>query len=297
MDEKFHPAIDAIKAGDIDGLKRLLSLDKTLATSRSSKSHPTLLQCLALDARDVPNKVEMAKLLVDGGAEINGPLLACASINNVEVADYLLHVGAAINGIGDWSPLEESLYWGSDEVRDLLLGRGASAHNLRIAAGLGRVDLIEGFFNADGSLKPEAGEIHWPFEDPLSSNLPRPVKNKLQSGIDSWTHRSQDIINNALAYACMHNQLDAAGLLLSKGADINSIPPGFHYPGTPLHNAAARGHRSMAEFLIKQGADPNSKDGERGSPPAAWAAYGGHVELKNYLEQIVEAKRTNSARS
>jgi ankyrin repeat protein len=239
----------------------------------------------------------MAKLLVDAGAEINGPLMACASINNVEVADYLLDVGASVNGVGDWSPLEETLYCGSDDVRDLLLKRGASIHNLRIVAGLGRVDLIEGFFETDGSLKRDAGEIHWPFEDPLSSNLPRAVKTQLQSGIDSWTHRSREIINNALVYACMHNQLEAAKLLLLRGAEINSIPQGFHYPGTPLHNAAAHGHRSMVEFLIKQGADPNSKDGERGSPPAGWAAYGGHEELKDYLERIAEAQSTSSARS
>jgi hypothetical protein len=156
MDARFHPAIAAIKAGDIDELKSLLRRDPTLANARSWTSHPTLLQCLTLDARDVPNKVEMAKVLIDDGAEINGPLCACASGNNVEVAATLLDAGALINGPGAWSPLEEALYWGSDGLRDLLFERGASAHNLRIAAGLGRVDLIEGFFNSDGGLKPEA---------------------------------------------------------------------------------------------------------------------------------------------
>ena len=286
MDQKFHPAIEAIKSGNTEALRALLSQDPTLATARSSKSHPTLLQCLTLDARDVRNKVDMAKLLVEAGAEINGPLLACASINNVEVADYLLDVGAAINGAGKWSPIEEALYWGNDEVRDLLLKRGASVHNLRIAAGLGRVDLMEGFFNSDGSLKREAGDIHWPFEDPLSSNLPRPVETKLESGIASWTQQSRDIINNAFVYACMHNHIGAAEMLLLKSADINSIAPGFHYPGTALHNAAAHGHRRMVEWLIENGADPNAKDGERGGSPASWAAYGGHMELKDYLEQI-----------
>src|SRR5262245_9178573 len=224
MDQKFHPAIEAINSGDIDVLSALLRQDPKLATARSSKSHPTLLQCLTLDARNVPNKVDMAKLLVDAGAEINGPLLACASINNVEVAGYLLDAGAAINGTGDWSPLEEALYWGNDFVCDLLLKRGASVHNLRIAAGLGRVDLIKNFFNSDGNLKREAGEIHWPFEDPLTSNSPRPVETKPQPGIDSGAHQSLDIINNAFVYACMHNHIDAAKFLLQKGADINSIP-------------------------------------------------------------------------
>ena len=288
MDQKFIPAVQAINSGDIGALRALLSHDPTLATARSSTSHPTLLQCLALDARDVTNKVDIAKLLVDAGAEINGPLVACASIDNVEIAAYLLDVGAAIDGTSNWSPLEEALYWGSDDVRDLLLKRGASVHNLRIAAGLGRVDLIEGYFNSDGSLKREAGEIHWPFEDALSSNLPRAADSKPQSSIDSGSPQSRDVINNAFVYACMHNKIDAAKSLLRKGAEINSIPPGFHYPGTALHNAAVHGHRSMVEWLLENGADPNVRDGERGGTPASWAAYGGHVELKEYLEQIAK---------
>src|SRR5882672_5296552 len=146
MDSKFHPAIAKIKSGDLDGLRAILTDDPSLATARSSKSHPTLLQCLALEAVDVPNKVQLAQLLIDADAEINGPLGAAASINNVEIAALLLERGAAINGPGSWSPLEEALYWNSDGVIDLLLARGASVHNLRIAAGLGRTDLIESFF-------------------------------------------------------------------------------------------------------------------------------------------------------
>src|SRR6185437_10154674 len=127
--------------------------------------------------------------------------------------------------------------------------RGASVHNLRIASGLGRIDLIESFFNSDGSLKPEAGRIEWPFTDPLTCNTPSPIKQTLQAKIDGWSHESQNLINNAFVYACMHNHLEAAKLLLQKGAEINAIPPGFHYAGSALHNAAANGHRAMVEFL------------------------------------------------
>ncbi|HLG15669.1 MAG TPA: hypothetical protein VJH03_14380 [Blastocatellia bacterium] len=66
MDEKFHRAMAAIKAGDLDELESLVSQDPTLATTRSATSHPTLLQCLALDARDATNKVAMAKVLRTG---------------------------------------------------------------------------------------------------------------------------------------------------------------------------------------------------------------------------------------
>jgi ankyrin repeat protein len=290
MDPKFHPAIAKIKSGDLDGLSALLTDDPSLATARSSSSHPTLLQCLALDAVDVPNKVQLAQLLIDAGAEINGPLIAAASINNVEITALLLDRGAAINGPGSWSPLEEALYWNNHGVIDLLLARGASVHNLRIAAGLGRSDLIEGFFRSDGSLKPEAGKIDWPFGELEKSSLNCKIKEELQAKVAAWSDDAQDIINNAFIYACMHNRIEAARLLLHKGAQIDSIPPGFDYSGTGLHYAAVNGQRAMAEFLIEQGANANIKDTKVGGTPSGWAEYGGHDELKNYLDQIAKAQ-------
>jgi ankyrin repeat protein len=289
MDTKFHPAIRAIKSGDLEGLRALLDQDPSLATARSSRSHPTLLQCLALEALDVPNKIEMAQLLIDAGAEVNGPLGAAASIDNVEIAALLLDRGATLNGTGSWSPLEEALYWNNRKVIDLLLDRGASLHNLRIAAGLGRTDLIDSFFRSDGTLKTEAGKIDWPFGDPQKSNLNSKIKEELRTKLSQWSNAPQDIINNAFIYACMHGHIDAASLLLKKGAQIDVIPPGFDYAGTGLHYAALNGHRKMVEFLIEQGANANVRDSKVNSTPAGWADHGGHPELKQYLEQVTSA--------
>src|SRR4030081_119627 len=102
MYTKFHPAIAAIRSGDIETFKALIAHDPTLATSRSSRSHPTLLQCVALDdkgaGRDKPTNVEMARVLIDARAELNEPLVAAASIDNHAVAELLLDHGAAIDG-------------------------------------------------------------------------------------------------------------------------------------------------------------------------------------------------------
>src|SRR5678815_1314425 len=147
MNAKFHPALKAIRAGDAEKFKALVAADPSLATSRSTRSHPTLLQCLVLDGKDKPNAVEMAKVLIDAGAELNEPLVAAASIDNRPVAELLLDRGAAIDGTGGWTPLEEALYWNSRNVIALLLERGAKIQNLRTAAGLGRTDLIDRFFN------------------------------------------------------------------------------------------------------------------------------------------------------
>lgn len=286
MDKKFHPAIRAIKVGDVAKLRELVAEDLSLATSRSTRSHPTLLQCLALDAKDQPNASAMAEVLIDAGAELNEPLVAAASIGNRPVAELLLDRGAAIDGIGGWSPLEEALYWNNQTVIALLLERGAKVQNLRTAAGLGRTDLISNFFSEDGSLKPEAGKIDWPFgslDAIAGSNHPPAGKQMLSDRVNSWAQDRQGIINNAFVYACMHAHIDAAEILLDKGAEINTVPGGFDFAGTGMHYAALNGHRAMVEFLLDHGADKTVKDTKVSSTAAGWAEYGQHPELLDLL--------------
>ena len=293
MDAKFHFAMNAIKSDEVGRLEELVRQDPSLATDRSTTSHPTLLQCLVLDRKGSAKILDMARILIDAGAELNGPLVACASIDNVEAAALLLDCGAAVNGTGGWSPLEEALYWNSQGVKALLLRRGASIHNLRIAAGLGRTDLIQGFFNTDGSLKAEAGKINWPWGDLeviRQSGHDQAGKERLMLRVRSWANDDQDVINNAFVFACMHGHRDAATFLLQKGAENNAIPGGFDFSGTALHYAALNGHLGMAEFLVERGADANIKDTKIGGMPAGWAEYGRHPEVKAYLERIVQER-------
>jgi len=287
MDPRFQPAISAIKSGDTAGLTELLRQDPSLAVSRSQTSHPTLLQCLVLNAKNSPSVLEMARMLIEAGADVNGPLVACGSSDNVLVATLLLDRGAAVNGTGDWSPLEEALYWHNREIIPVLLARGATAHNLRIAAGLGRTDLIETFFNGDGSLKTSAGAIRWPWggvETIRQSNFDVAVREKMTATVKSWANDRQDIINNAFVYACMHGHRTAAALLLEKGAQINAIPGGFDFAGTGLHQAALNGHQRMVQFLMEHGADKSIRDLKVQGTATAWAEHAGHVAIKTYLE-------------
>jgi len=288
MDPRFHPAVDAIKSGNVARLRDLITADPSLATSRSSTSHPTLLQCLVLNARDASDHIEMARLLIDAGADLAGPLSACGSCNNVLAATLLLDFGAPINGLGGWSPIEEALYWNSQGVIDLLVRRGASIGNLRIAAGLGRTDLIEAFFTPDGNIRPEAGTVNWPWGDLTvieRSNFDENGKRMLAAKFASFKSDRQGIINNAFVYACIGGHIKAAELLLSKGAQVNAIADGFDYSGTGLHYAALNGQRTMVEFLIAHGADTSIKDSKIGGTAAGWAEHGGHPEIKVILNR------------
>lgn len=272
MDARFHPAMKAVNTDDLQTFKALIAADPTLATARSSCSHPTLLQCVVLDGNNKLHNLEMAQILIDAGAELNEPFGATASIDNRPCAELLLDRGAAIDGNGGWSPLEEALYWNSRNVLSLLLERGAKVQNLRTAAGLGRTDLIESYFNADGTLNPEAGKIDWPFGKP-----------SMQDQVRSWSQDQQGIVNNAFVYACMHGHIDAAQLLLDNGAEINTIPDGFDFAGTGLHYAALNGHRPIVQYLLAHGADRSIKDTKVDSTAVGWAEHGGHNDLLDLL--------------
>src|SRR6185503_12934920 len=286
MNVRFQAAAQAVNAGDLEKFKAAIAADPSLATARSTRSHPTLLQCVVLDGKDKPHNVEMAQILIDAGAELHEPFCATASMDNRPCAELLLDHGAAIDGAGGWSPLEEALYWNSQNVLALLLERGAKVQNLRTAAGLGRTDLIESYFNPDGTLKPEAGKINWPWGDLKTierSNCGGSVKQSLLDHIRSWSQDQQGIVNNAFVFACMHGHIDAAKLLLEKGAELNAIPGGFDFAGTGLHYAALNGHRAMVDFLLAQGADRNIKDTKVSSTAAGWAEHGGHLAIRDLL--------------
>ena len=67
MDPKFHPAVAAMKAGDLERFRTLLREDPSLATAPSRRGG-SLLQCVVVDGYEAPHSLEMAKLLIDAGA-------------------------------------------------------------------------------------------------------------------------------------------------------------------------------------------------------------------------------------
>ena len=182
MDPRFHAAQAAMTAGDVEGLKTLLAAEPELATARSQCSHPTLLQCLVLTMPPVDTLEDLIDLLANHGAELNDPLIAAASLENVRATKKLLDLGAQVNGNGRWSPLEECIYWGNAACIPLLLEHGAAVTNLRTAAGLGLMPYIARCFDDAGSLTEVAGEVASPwFNRPNPGGGPtRPATDPLK---------------------------------------------------------------------------------------------------------------------
>lgn len=127
---------------------------------------------------------------------------------------------------------------------------------------------METFFDCSGQLRSNRGGINSPF-----GNLDS------QPGAEP----RQNILDNALSYAAMGSQEEAATMLIERGADPDSHPLGFHYRGTALHWAAIRGHWSMCDLLLARGASPSIEDLTVQATPAGWATHGGHDDLAAYL--------------
>jgi len=85
--------------------------------------------------------------------------------------------------------------------------------------------------------------------------------------------------------------VEAAKLLLAKGADVNAKAQGGY---TPLHVASGLGNAEMAAFLLANGADANAKD-RRGTPLAAAAQAGKLEVVKLLLARGADANAVDSS--
>lgn len=325
--EPFMEAFEALRAGDVPRLAALLREDPALTAARGTNGNTLLNLAMSLapkPRRSDPlpeglggDRLAAVRLLLAAGADPNGandrgsgPLHQAGYGNDAEAAELLLAAGARSDGSahGDGgTPLAMALFWGHREAAEVLSRGGIAPHNLRIAAGMGRLDLVRAFFTPEGALTPEAG-LHRAFYRP-------------HSGFPVWQPSAvrQEILDEALVWACKSDRLAVLPFLVEQGASVNGDP----YRGTPLawaaalgrleaarwllahgaevnlratfggpshgqgvtalHLAAQNGNRAMCELLVAHGADPDIKDELYNGPASGWAAHSGHTELRDYL--------------
>ncbi|MBZ5683901.1 MAG: ankyrin repeat domain-containing protein [Acidobacteriia bacterium] len=320
--EPFMAAFSALHSGDVTGFEALLRANPSLANERGTNGN-TLLN-LAVSFAGKPGWIggmSAIEALLAAGADVNDandrgwtPLHQAAYSNKQEIASLLHAKGAALDaeahGAGG-TPLITALFWGHREIADLLGRYAVSPNNLRAAAGLGILELVEACFSGNRSLTPEAG---------AARGFYRP-----HSGFPEWQPSTdpQEILDEALVWACKSNRVsvlerlsragarldadpyrgtpliwaaacnrtEAASWLLDHGANINqkgTFGGLTHGQGvTALHMAAQYGHMPMVELLAERGADRSIKDDLYHSTAEGGAQYFGQIEVQEYLRSLV----------
>jgi peptide-methionine (S)-S-oxide reductase len=97
---------------------------------------------------------------------------------------------------------------------------------------------------------------------------------------------AQSALDDALLFACIRGQLEAAELLVRRGAKGDALlSPGGQTPRTALHEAANRGHGVIVVLLLASGASSEVVDARWGGTAAGWAEAGGHPEIAALLSR------------
>jgi ankyrin repeat protein len=286
MESHFENAADAIVTGDISTLQNLLGANPKLIRARSARQHRArLLHYVAANGvegyrqKTPANIVEIAQLLLDSGAEVDATAdvyggaattlaLVATSVHpehagvQEKLLQLLLDHGASPHrkDEGGMSILNSCLANGRPRAAEFLASHGAPL-DLESAAGLGKMELVQGFFDRQGSLVSTAprAQLERGFLWACEYGRTEVVEYLLKHGLLPSTHAGTG--QTALHWTVIGAHVDIISLLLARGADLEKKNS---YGGTALGQALWSATHSSKEnenayiavikLLIKSGA-------------------------------------------
>lgn len=294
----FEAAADAVVGGDLSTLAALIRAEPGLVRARSARvHHATLLHYVSANGvedfrqKTPPNAVEIARLLLESGAEVDaladtyGGGTAQTTLNLLVSSAHpanaglqsplvalLLDFGAAINGLeDDGSPLMTALAFWYGGAAETLVRRGARVDNVVAAAGVGREDLVRRFVIDRETLatEPRYFETRW-FQTPRE---PR-------------AH-----IELAFVTACHFGKESIANYFLDLGVDVTAKDKDDM---TPLHWAAASGMTETVRQLVARGAPLEARNAWGGTVLDSTAYFLYHmpapgVDYRPVMETLIAA--------
>jgi ankyrin repeat protein len=284
--ETFEAAADAIVNGDIVRLRQLMAEHPDLIHARSTRDHhSTLLHYVSAngvedDRQKTPgNIVEIARLLLDAGAEVDAHSdaygggsttlgLAATSIHpqkagvQLDLLQTLLDHGASLqhsSAGNNHAIVLGCLANGQPEAARFLASKGAPL-DVESAAGLNRLDDLMQYAPQAKAEQLESALLY-----ACGYGAPDAVRYLLDQGVNPGVKDAQD--QTALHWATWTPHPDIIRVLLDGGASIKAKERRFQ--ATPLdnvlwawHNGSGTDCYEAAALLAEAGAtvDPNHWD-------------------------------------
>jgi pectate lyase len=268
----------AAYVGDLEKVKRLAEQGVNVSTEDKSGltplyaaivgNHKEVIEFLIACGADVnagkwtplhsaanEQRHDIVELLIKNGANVNAkdgmeqtPLCYAIWNEDVDVVKLFLANGARLHekDIIGWTAFRYAASQGSRELVNLFVDEGADVSGLHMAACVGDLDRVKGFFEHESDVD---------------------VKDEL-----NWT---------PLYWAVSIGQRDVVKFLIAKGARVNATT---YDRRTPLHQAAQSGDKETVAILISNGADVNSED-KRGLTPLSIAKRNGHTPIVELLRK------------
>jgi ankyrin repeat protein len=297
-DDPFVAAFEAIEARDVDALRAVLDRSPDVVRVEGTNGND-LLGFAGTDER-------LVTLLLERGADtahrnVHGwtPLHQAAYGGSPRLVRILADAGApvAVSARGDGgTPLVVALFWGHRETAEALAELDVAPANLRVAAGLGRLELVDDAGAHRGFYRPHSGFPAWrPSDDPqeaLDEALAWAARNDRVEALEALVARGADVDadvyrGTALAWAAATGRPAAIRALLALGAEVNGRTtfggPDHGEATTALHLAAGSGELDAIRALLEAGADPALRDGRWDATPERWAEHGCHVAARELL--------------
>jgi len=212
--------IDAIKTGDFDRVKAMLSTEPVLIESRDRSGASAILTAVYHRQRDIVN------LLVSRGVSLT--LFEASAAGEFERAERLLDEQPSIvNTLSadGWTPLHLAAFFGHTRVAELLLDRGA--------------DVARVSTNANGNT---------PLHAALAGNHKMVAGLLMGAGADVNAHDAAGWC--PLHIAASNNNLDAMKTLIAQGAEVSATNSEGQ---TPLSIAQEQNQREAAALLRRHG--------------------------------------------